>query len=60
LRIFDHILKAVYSLYTDGYWHKNIRLEHFVKVGKLWKLKSAVYSENTENLQDFNSEYVWY
>jgi hypothetical protein len=25
LHIFDHALKAIYSVYAAGYWHKSIR-----------------------------------
>jgi hypothetical protein len=44
LQIFDNVLKAVYSVYVSGYWHKCIRPEHFVKVGNTWKLESIVYT----------------
>ena len=39
------ILKAVYSLFLAGYWTRNLRAEHFVKVGNHWKLESLVYNE---------------
>lgn len=38
LIIFQDILKAVYSLVMNGYWHRNLRAEHFVKIGDHWKL----------------------
>lgn len=44
MNIFDQIVRAVYSLIMNGYWHRNIRAEHFVKCGKLWKLESLVVS----------------
>ena len=46
LAIFKQITKAIYSLYMAGFWHRNIRPEHFVKVGEMWKMESLVFNEN--------------
>jgi hypothetical protein len=56
MRIFDNILKAVYSIYSNGYWHKNIRPEHFVKIDNIWKLNSLVYCEqiSLNNIKQIN------
>ena len=59
LRIFDHVLKAVYSVYANGYWHRNVRPEHFVKVGDTWRLDSLVYSEDVTGTRGLDSEYTW-
>ena len=40
------LLKAVYSLTMGGYWTRNLRAEHIVKVGKEWKLESLVFRED--------------
>ncbi len=44
LQIFDQILKAVYSLFQEGYATRNLRTQHFVLSDKLWKLESLVYN----------------
>lgn len=44
LQIFDQILKAVYSLFQEGYATRNLRTQHFVLSEKLWKLESLVYN----------------
>ena len=54
----DQIIKAVYSLISAGYWTRNLRAEHFVRVGKVWKLESIVYSE-TITEEGFNSQYMF-
>lgn len=59
MKIFDNILKSIYSLYSNGYWHKNIRAEHFVKVGNLWKLDSLVYHEDFIISSKLNSPYTF-
>ena len=59
LEIFEQCMKAIYSLYMAGFWHRNIRPEHFVKVKKTWKLESIVFSESYEGTQGIKSEYLW-
>lgn len=59
LKIFDDVLKAIYSIYSNGYWHKSIRPENFVKIGNVWKLDSLVYSEDISKSKKLRSEYVW-
>ncbi len=46
MKIFDQIVRAVYSLIMSGYWHRNIRAEHFVKSGETWKMESLVLNED--------------
>ncbi len=55
LRIFDNVLKAIYSIYANGYWHKSIRPEHFVKIDNAWKLDSLVYTEHLTKYKKVNS-----
>lgn len=43
--IAQDILKAIYGLLIPGYFHKNLRLEHFVKHKGVWKLESLVFHE---------------
>lgn len=43
--IFQDILKAAYSFIMEGFWHRNLRADHFVKVGNKWKLENIVYEE---------------
>ena len=50
LDIFGQIMKSIYSLLKDGVLMGNIRAEHFVKVGNLWKLDVVVY--NTERVRN--------
>lgn len=59
MRIFDNVLKAIYAVYAQGYWHKCIRPEHFVKIGDMWKLDSLVYSEDISKCKNLKSEYAW-
>lgn len=59
MQIFDHVMKAVYSVYAAGYWHKSIRPEHFVKVDDVWKLDSLVYLEDYSKAPHLDSEYLW-
>lgn len=42
-----------------GFWHRNIRPEHFVKVGDTWKLESMVFNENYKEGNGIESEYLW-
>ena len=58
-RIFDNVLKAVYSVFGNGYWHKCIRPEHFVRIGNVWKLDSLVYSEEISKLGNLQTQYAW-
>jgi serine/threonine protein kinase len=53
------LVKAVYSLIMNGYWHRNIRAEHFVRCGKVWKLESLVLNDDYSKADGFSSEYLW-
>ena len=57
--IFEQIVKAIYSLYMAGFWHRNIRPEHFVKSEGVWKLESMVYNEKYKEANGTDSEYLW-
>ena len=56
LLILEQIVKIVYSLYETGYWHRNLRADHLVKVGNIWKLESLVFNLET-NSEGLHSEY---
>lgn len=43
----------------SGFWHRNIRPEHFIKIKKQWKLESLVFSETYQDAQGVQSEYLW-
>ena len=59
MKIFDHIVKAVYSLYNAGFISKNIRSQHFVLVNKTWKLQALIYSHQYQQASGQESEYLW-
>ena len=59
LSIFREIIKSVFSTYTAGFWHRNVRPEHFVKVKNTWKMESLVYNESNEDAEGYDSEYLW-
>ena len=41
-QIAGDILKAIYGLLVAGYFHRNLRFEHFVRHKGVWKLESLV------------------
>lgn len=59
LDIFSQVVKAIYSLVMNGYWHRNIRPDHFVRVDKVWKLESAILSEDFNRANGNSNEYIW-
>lgn len=59
LKIFDQIMKSVYSLYVAGFISKNVRSQHFVLVNKTWKLQSLIYTNKYQQAAGEDSLYLW-
>jgi hypothetical protein len=59
MAVFDQIVRAVYSIVMNGYWHRNVRAEHFVKCGKAWKLESLVLNDDYSKAEGVANEYLW-
>jgi hypothetical protein len=59
LVIFEHIVKAIYSLYQSGFATRNLRSSHFVLCNGVWKIESLVYSDDYHQAGGAESEYLW-
>lgn len=59
MNVFDQVLRAIYALYTNGYWHRNPRPEHFVRCGTIWRLESLVLNHDYSSAAGINSAYLW-
>ena len=54
------MIKAIYSLYQEGFATRNLRSQHFVLCNnKTWKLATMVLDERYEHANGVAIEYLW-
>ena len=47
MKIAEDMIKAIYGIINLGFFHRNLRIEHFVLHQNKWKLESLILNEAT-------------